>query len=175
MAVDTEELYRRYGPMVHRRCLTLLRDPQRAVEASQDVFVLLVRRGEALDVQNSAALLHRMATNVCLNHLRSGRRRPETPESALLRDGGTDGGEGLVDRIAVLPDTDARVGAAALLDRLFARVPDATRASTRSIAVMHLVDGMTLEEVAVEAGLSVSGVRKRLRMLREHLHELEGV
>lgn len=168
MAVDTEDLYRRYGPMVHRRCLALLRDPQRAVEASQDVFVQLLRRGDTLDVQNSAALLHRMATNVCLNHLRSGKRRPEEP------DGGVEG-ETLLDRIATVPDTDDRVGAAALLDRLFARVPDATRASTRSIAVMHLVDGMTLEEVAAEAGLSVSGVRKRLRTLREHLHELEGV
>jgi RNA polymerase sigma factor (sigma-70 family) len=163
VAVDAEELYRRYGPMVHRRCLTLLRDPQRAVEASQDVFVQLIRRGDALDVQNSAGLLHRMATNVCLNHLRARRRRPETPDDTI------------VDRIAALPDTDDRVGAAALLDRLFARVPDATRASTRAIAVMHLVDGMTLEEVAAESGLSVSGVRKRLRGLREHLHELEGV
>ncbi len=168
MAVDTEELYRRYGPMVHRRCLALLRDPQRAVEASQDVFVQLLRRGDALDVQSSAALLHRMATNVCLNHLRSGRRRPETPDAGIE-------GETLLDRIANMPDADDRVGAAALLDRLFARMPDATRASTRSIAVMHLVDGMTLEEVAEEAGLSVSGVRKRLRTLREHLHELEGV
>jgi RNA polymerase sigma-70 factor (ECF subfamily) len=162
VAVDAEELYRRYGPMVHRRCLLLLRDPQRAVEASQDVFVQLLRRGDALEVQSPAALLHRMATNVCLNHLRSRRRRPEDADDTV------------VDRIAALPDADERVGAAALLDRLFARVPDPMRASTRAIAVMHLVDGMTLEEVADETGMSVSGVRKRLRTLREHLHELEG-
>jgi DNA-directed RNA polymerase specialized sigma24 family protein len=40
---------------------------------------------------------------------------------------------------------------------------------------MHLVDGMTLEEVAREARLSVSGVRKRLRALKGRLAELEGV
>ena len=40
---------------------------------------------------------------------------------------------------------------------------------------MHLVDGMTLEEVAREARMSVSGVRKRLRTLRGRLQELEGV
>jgi len=35
------------------------------------------------------------------------------------------------------------------------------------------VDGMTLNEVAREAGLSVSGVRKRLRGLRGRLAELQ--
>jgi RNA polymerase sigma-70 factor (ECF subfamily) len=41
------------------------------------------------------------------------------------------------------------------------------------MAVMHLVDGLTLDEVAVEVGLSVSGVRKRLRVLKEHVSQLE--
>jgi len=40
---------------------------------------------------------------------------------------------------------------------------------------MHLVDGMTLDEVARESRLSVSGVRKRLRGLKGRLAELEGV
>jgi RNA polymerase sigma-70 factor (ECF subfamily) len=36
---------------------------------------------------------------------------------------------------------------------------------------MHYIDGMTLEQTAAESGLSVSGVRKRLRKLKEkNLH-----
>ena len=46
-------------------------------------------------------------------------------------------------------------------------------ASSQTIAVMHLVDGMTLEEVAAEAGMSVSGVRKRLRTLRARLEAID--
>jgi RNA polymerase sigma-70 factor (ECF subfamily) len=38
---------------------------------------------------------------------------------------------------------------------------------------MHLCDGMTLEETAREAGLSVSGVRKRLTRLRVRLTALD--
>ena len=34
------------------------------------------------------------------------------------------------------------------------------------MAVLHFVDGLTLEQVAHECGFSVSGVRKRLRALR---------
>ena len=41
--------------------------------------------------------------------------------------------------------------------------------STREIAVMIFVDGMTHQEVADEIGLSVSGVRKRIRELRTRM------
>ena len=54
-----------------------------------------------------------------------------------------------------------------LLDWLFGRQPE----SSRTIAVLHYVDGLTLEEVARQTGLSVSGVRKRLRRLRHMLTE----
>jgi RNA polymerase sigma-70 factor (ECF subfamily) len=42
------------------------------------------------------------------------------------------------------------------------------------MAVLHFLDGMTLEEVAGECGMSVSGVRRRLRALRDSLRTLEG-
>jgi RNA polymerase sigma-70 factor (ECF subfamily) len=39
------------------------------------------------------------------------------------------------------------------------------------MAVLHFVDGLTLEEVARETSLSGSGVRKRLRALKGSLAE----
>lgn len=48
------------------------------------------------------------------------------------------------------------------LDRVLGRVSP----STRAMAVMFLVDGMTHDEIAEAVGLSVSGVRKRLRALK---------
>jgi hypothetical protein len=56
-----------------------------------------------------------------------------------------------------------------LLAQLFGRTPE----SSRVIAVLHYLDGLTLEEVAKEVGVSVSGVRKRLRVLRQELTILE--
>ena len=55
-----------------------------------------------------------------------------------------------------------------VLDWLFGRNPE----SSRTIAVLHYVDGLTLEEVARETNMSVSGVRKRLRKLRHMLTEI---
>ena len=60
------------------------------------------------------------------------------------------------------PDIEARVGARWSLSRIFGEQKE----STRTIALLHLLDGMTLSEVADEVGMSVSGVRKRLRGLK---------
>ena len=167
MALDVEGTYLRYGPLVLRRCRKLLRHDAKAQDAMQDVFVSLLRHEARLDDAALSALLLRMATNVCLNKLRTARRHPEDRDDELLQ------------RIAAADDADAgtaesRTVAASVLGRLF-RADDPLAASTRTIATMHLVDGMTLEEVAREAGLSVSGVRKRLRTLRGRVQELEGV
>ena len=162
MALDVEGTYLRYGPLVLRRCRKLLRHDAKAQDAMQDVFVSLLRHEARLDASALSALLLRMATNVCLNKLRGDKRHPEDRDDELLQ------------RIAGGDDDESRTVARNLLAKLF-RADDPLAASSRTIAVMHLVDGLTLEEAAREAGMSVSGVRKRLRTLRGRLKELEGV
>lgn len=157
MALDIESLYLRYGGMVMRRCRRILHDEEAAADAMQDVFVQALRYQDRLEQRAPSSLLYTMATNVCLNRLRSQRRHPEDPESELIQ------------RIADAGDSESQSIAARMLESLFGK----ELASTRTIAVLHLVDGMTLEEVAQEVDMSVSGVRRRLRQLREHLHELE--
>ena len=158
-SLDVDSLYRRYGPMVLRRCRFLLRDEERAVDAMHDVFVNVLNHRESLRGTTHSSLLHRIATNVCLNRLRSERRRPQDRDEELLVE------------IAAMDDLEGQTAANGLLDRLFGREPE----SSRTIAVLHLVDGMTLEETAREVGLSVSGVRKRLRTLKAKLQALEEV
>jgi RNA polymerase sigma-70 factor, ECF subfamily len=154
---DLEELWNRYGSLVLRRCRQLLRDEQEALDVCQDVFVQLLRRRGALDIRFPSSLIYRVATNLCLNRIRDRRHWPDLVEDERLA------------RIARLDDPMPAVHARSLLDRLFAR----HRESTRVIATLHFVDGLTLEEVAAEVGMSVSGVRKRLRALRDTLVELE--
>lgn len=144
--VDVESLYERYGPMVLRRCRFLLRDADEALDTTHDVFVQLLRNRDRLTADYPSSLLYRIATNLCLNRIRDRRRDSDLPGADVL------------ERIARRVDLDAPV----LLDRLFRRHPE----STRTMAVLHYVDGMTLEQVATECGMSVSGVRKRLRALR---------
>ena len=154
--LDVEALSHRYGPMVLRRCRRLLDDEDQALDACQDVFVRVVQERTRLNGRYPSSLLYRIATNVCLNRLRDSRREPMTRDEALLNE------------IARAEEPGGASEARLMLARLFGRHPE----SSRTMAVLHYVDGLTLEEVAAETEMSVSGVRKRLRALRASLTEM---
>lgn len=155
--IDIENCYRRYGPMVFRRCQRLLGDSRKAEDAMQDVFVQLLIGQDRLRAQALSSLLYLIATRICLNMIRSEKRHPENPESDLLH------------RIALSLDAEQNSMARLLIGKLFQKEP----ISTQVMATLHLLDGLTLEEVARETGLSISGVRKRLRKIKHKLWELE--
>jgi RNA polymerase sigma factor (sigma-70 family) len=161
MAVDIESFYRSHGPMVLRRCRRLLRDEAKAVDAMHDVFVEILRRKDSLDVSSPSGLLLTTATHVCLNRLRGERRKPEDRDDEMIFH---------IAAIDSQGNAESRTLAGRILDRLFRGQPE----STRLIAVLHYVDRLTLEEVASEVGMSVSGVRKRLRTLKERLPAVTG-
>lgn len=152
---DIELLYRKYGPMVLRRCRRLLGSESEAEDAAQDVFVQLLRYRHRIQALFLSSLLYRIATNLCLNRIRRHKRKPEH-----------DSEQQMLYQIASWDEVQAGL----ILDRLFNRQSE----STRVMAVMHYLDGMTLEEVALECRMSVSGVRRRLTKLRHDLHQLEG-
>ena len=157
MTIDVEHCYRRYGPMVQRRCKQLLRDEHLATDVMQDVFVRLLRHQERLEDRGLSSLLYRIATNLCLNQIRSQSRRPEDAQSELIY------------RIACADEQiSKRAEAKSALLKLFSREPE----DSGAMAVLHWVDGMTLQEVAAEVGMSVSGVRKRLAKIKAYVAEL---
>lgn len=155
--IDIEEYYTRYGPMVLRRCRFLLRNEDRALDAMQEVFTKVLMQKERLQNLFPSSLLFRISTNVCLNMIRDQRKYLSLDQKDLLT------------QIAFCDEREERFIIRDTLDRLFKR----EKQSTREIAVLHFVDGMTLEEVAKEVGLSQSGVRKRIRKLRTRIKNLK--
>ncbi len=154
MKIDVENYYRKYGPMVLRRCRQILGDEHQAKDAMQEVFVQLIRKQETIRDEYPSSLLYRMATNTCLNMIRSDKRRQEYSKvNEFIYQAATDD--------EYFESLDAR----SLLDKIFSK----EKASTKLIAIYHFVDGMTLEETAREVKMSRSGVRKRLRLLKERI------
>jgi RNA polymerase sigma-70 factor (ECF subfamily) len=148
--IDVEEFYLRYGPMVLRRCRQLLRNEERAKDAAQEVFAKLLINKKQLKNQYPSSLLFRISTNTCLNMIRDYRNRQ-------LQDG-----EDILESIAAYDESEEKIVMQDILKKIFRK----ENPSTREIAVMLYVDGMTHKEVADEIGLSVSGVRKRIREFR---------
>jgi RNA polymerase sigma-70 factor (ECF subfamily) len=137
------EAFRTYGGAVYRRCLRILRDAEGARDVSQEVFVRCFdRRGHLSESRELLAWLYRVATNLCLNALRDGKRRreadrrlapaspaaPEPPEARALWD--------------LLHDLDER---------------------TQAIVVYVYVDGMTQAEAAAVAQVTDRTVRNCLK------------
>ena len=151
------KLYEAYAPMVYRRCVFLLKDDAEAKDMVQNVFVRLFERSESLDLSQPSSLLWNTATRLCLNRIRDKKRRGLDCDSSEL-----------LLSIACAEDDDGRE-AGGILARIFSKEQE----STRTIATLHYVDGMTLEETAETVGLSVSGVRKRLRTLQQRIKNLE--
>jgi RNA polymerase sigma-70 factor (ECF subfamily) len=152
------KLYEAYAPMVYRRAMMLLRDVTEAEDMVQNVFLRVFERWDSLDVSQPSSLLWNTATRLCLNRIRDKKRRGlDCDTSELLLS------------IACADDDEGEKDARGILAKLFSREPE----SSRTIAVLHFVDGMTLEETAREVGLSVSGVRKRLRGLQAKVKNLE--
>jgi len=158
--INAEQLYVRYAPMVLRRCKNLLGDESSAADIAQEVFIKVWEKRNSLNADYPSSLLWRMATNMCLNYIRDRKRRGENINCNEM-----------LMQISCAENVENEAGNKDLLDRLFNKHPE----SSRTIAVLHLLDGMTLEEVAKEVKMSVAGVRKRLRSLKNTLIELEAV
>lgn len=143
--------------MVLRRCRFLLKNEEKALDAMQDVFVNLLSNSEKMEFIYPSSLLYRIATNICLNIIRSEKKHPETVIDEIFNS------------IADYNDPSENIAANDLLDSIFRN----EKSSTREIAVMLYVDRMTLEQTAFQSGLSVSGVRKRMRALKEKVSFLK--
>jgi RNA polymerase sigma-70 factor (ECF subfamily) len=157
-SMEFSKLYEAYAPMVYRRSMMLLRDEAEAEDMVQNVFLRVFERWNSLDVSQPSSLLWNTATRLCLNRIRDKHRHGVDVDSSEL-----------LLTIACADDEQESYEAKNILAKLFSREPE----SSRTIAMLHYVDGMTLEETAREVNLSVSGVRKRLRGLQAKLKNLE--
>lgn len=148
-------LYRELGPAVYRRCLRLLADREAARDATQEVFVKLLREIDRLEDREAALRwMYRVATNHCLNVLRTARARGAAPPDAL----------------------DLAPGAAAAFPerQLARRVLSRFDVKTQAIAVGVLVDGMEHEEIAIALGISRRTVHRKLTRFLERARALLG-
>ena len=154
---DFSALYEKYGPMVLRRCRYILKDEEKALDAMQDVFVRILEK-ETQITSVCSSLFYTVATRVCLNKIRSDKLRSGPQIDNLLTE--------IADNATA--NHEEVTNTSLLLDQIFAT----SKPDTREMAILHYLDGYTLEETAKKMTMSVSGVRKRLRLLREKALEI---
>ena len=156
-----EQIYNRYGPMVYRCCFDILKNEAQAKDAMHDVFIRLLKNKTRLDLETPSSLLYRIATNISLNKLRDGKRMDFGYEYEP---------ENLTEEIALANEFENRI----LDNRIIELMFKDKKESTRVMALMHWVEGFTLDEVAEHTGISRPAVKKRLQTLKAQLKTYKG-
>lgn len=141
-----DALFRSYGPLVYRRALKILRNEAAAEEATQEIFIRVIKGMETFDGRSKLSTwLFQVATNHCLNHIRNEKRRRELWQEQVIPQA-TQGGQSIAPKEQL-----------ALKELLSAAEPDLAQA-----AVCVFVEGMTGAEAAEALGVSRRTVINRV-------------
>lgn len=154
-----EELYRAHAGRLYAVALRLVGNPADAEDLLQEIFLAAHRKLDTFRGESALGTwLYRLATNLCLDHLRSraGRSRQVT--------------DSLDDEREMADAISARLAEGTVtkmdLERALARLPDGCRAAF----VLHDVEGLEHREIAeilgVAEGTSKSQVHKARLKLR---------
>jgi RNA polymerase sigma-70 factor (ECF subfamily) len=169
-AAAFEALLERYRAPIRRHLLRYTHDDVAAQDLLQETFLRVWTRGDQWDGRGSfRAWLYRVATNLALNHLRTVRRRRETPLETELEPETAE--EDLVPAWMV---DDTALGPQAALEqaeerqqvrRLVAALPDEKRAVFRLVHEME----MTIHDTAAQLEIPEGTVKSRLYYARKQL------
>jgi RNA polymerase sigma-70 factor (ECF subfamily) len=139
--------------MVVRRCRTILKNEQSAYDAMQEVFLKVLTYKDRLTGTHPSALLYRIATNVCLNRIRDEKKHRTKKYLDILHN------------VSYIDRQERNTSAEYLLEFILRN----EKQTTRKIAIMYFVNGMTIKEMAEVMNLSLSGVHKHLEKLRRKI------
>ncbi len=156
-----EELYRAHAGKLFSVACRMLGNPADAEDLLQEIFLSAHRKLESF--RGEAALgtwLYRLATNHCLDYLRSRAARTNQVTDTLEDDAGQfePGGRTLAEQTVTKMD----------LERALARLPEGCRAAF----VLHDVQGLEHKEVAQALGIAEGTSKSQVHKARLRLRAL---
>ncbi len=159
-----DSLLRRHYDRIAKLCRRLVNHPDDSADCTQEALIAVVRGLPGFDGRSAfSTWSHRVATNVCLDHLRQRSRRPVTSElddaERLLAPStapspGRRSSEQVVDRVDI--------------DEALARLP----LEFRVPVVLRDLYGLDYAEIAQICGVPGGTVRSRIARGRSALEEL---
>jgi RNA polymerase sigma-70 factor (ECF subfamily) len=156
-----EELYRAHAGKLFSVACRMLGNPADAEDLLQEIFLSAHRKLESFRGESALGTwLYRLATNHCLDYLRSRAARTNQVTDALEDDAGQfePGGRTLAEQTVTKMD----------LERALARLPEGCRAAF----VLHDVQGLEHKEVAQALGIAEGTSKSQVHKARHRLRAL---
>jgi len=150
-----ESLVRVHADAVYGHCLRFFGERTAAEDATQEVFLKVLRQAGSYDGRAAfSTWLYRLTRNTCLDLARAASRRPVTADLSLLPDRPSS------DPMAVRDDAD-------VLRRAVATLPPGERDAIAAIGLYE----MTYAEAARTLGVAIGTVKSRVFRARKALVE----
>jgi RNA polymerase sigma factor (sigma-70 family) len=162
----------RYQNRVFSLCYRMLSDPDEAADATQETFLSAYKAMPRFKGDQFRTWLLRIATNACLDMLRSRKRRPTQPiDSWGSSEDGEEAGEPLP-----IPDLDPDVNpeASTLRAEMVASIQawlDLLPDDQRMTLVLVDVQGLSYEEAAAVTGANLGTVKSRMNRGRARMRD----
>ena len=158
-----EELYRAHAGRLYSVATRMLGNTAEAEDLLQEIFLAAHRKLDSFRGDSALGTwLYRLATNLCLDHLRSRSTRSRQVTDALEDDASLAdaGAGGLAERAVTRMD----------LERALAQLPEGCRAAF----VLHDVEGLEHREVAEVLGIAEGTSKSQVHKARLRLRVLLG-
>lgn len=158
------ELVTRYRRRIYGICYRYFGDHDEAEEATQETFVLLVRRaGQFRGESRLSTWIYRIAVNACHDLARHDARRPRTPVADVAAVAGS-----TPDPASAPPEVAAGHELAERLQEALLRLDEVSRACV----ILGAVEGRPYAEVSAILDMPVGTVKSRIHRARARLAEL---
>ena len=160
-----------YQTRVYNLCYRMLSDPDAAADATQDAFLSAYKAIGRFKGEQFRTWLMRIATNGCLDVLRSRKRRPTTSLDSHSFD--ADGDD--IDPLPIAdidpsidPESSAlRAEVATTIQRGLDTLPDEQRIAL----VLVDVQGLSYDEAALVSGANIGTVKSRINRARARMRD----
>ena len=158
-----EELYRQHAGRLYSVACRMVGNPSDAEDLLQEIFLAAHRKLDSFRGESALGTwLYRLATNLCLDHLRSKSARSGQLTSALddERELADAGSRALADQALTRMD----------LERALAQLPEGCRAAF----VLHDIEGLEHREVAEALGIAEGPSNSQVHKARLRLRAFLG-
>lgn len=162
-----EQLVLKYQSQIYNLCFRMSGNAEDAADLSQEAFIKAWNHLESFHFEAAfSTWLYRLASNTCLDFLRSAKRRPQI--SLTVED--SDGEEGILD----VPDSAATPEEcliAAEESRLLSQAMNALEPEQRQILTLRVVNEMSYADIADILRIREGTVKSRLSRARDALRK----
>ena len=148
-AEDVETVIERYGNMLYRLCILMLKNESDAEDAVQETYIKYFQKAPSFESkEHQKAWLIRVATNKCRDMLRFRVRHPQIDDEDLGKFVSESSDSGILEALTMVPE------------------------KFRLVLTLYYIEEYRIEDIAKIIGRTTSAVKMRLQKGRKLLEEI---